>query len=272
MQNLERYLDGPLPRAGLLVLGLILFGFGIALSFEGLPAGAIATYGAGVISILFFYLSRFKKIEAFGVKAEAWDQKMQEAADLIDRLQGLSATVASSLFTIVARMGRWGASPTHREQYRMFKDLEEQLRRNDVPEDQIEEAKLSVHRFNMFDLAQPIDQEVTKILGVRAQEKRQEFETIKQPISGDDIPIHAALVEEYRAIDSSEKILAKLMLSEDWRNIATKFEATIRSHSYLEASEKDALFKELSEEFEDLRYYADHGDFRRLEDWLSQDE
>ena len=110
MQKLERYLDGPLPRAGLLVLGLMLFGFGIALSFEGLPAGAIATYGAGVISILFFYLSRFKKIEAFGVKAEAWDQKMQEAAELIDRLQGLSAAVAGPLFTIVARMGRWDAS------------------------------------------------------------------------------------------------------------------------------------------------------------------
>ncbi len=110
MQNLERYLDGPLPRAGLLVLGLMLFGFGIALSFEGLPAGAIATYGAGVISILFFYLSRFKKIEAFGVKAEAWDQKMQEAAELIDRLQGLSALYAPLRASKARRACRWSAS------------------------------------------------------------------------------------------------------------------------------------------------------------------
>src|SRR5580704_1090321 len=75
----------------LLLAGAVaLFYLGYCKVRDNQPASATAAMSFGFLLVAMLTLSQLKHFEAFGVKAETWDQKQIEAARLVDQLKEVS--------------------------------------------------------------------------------------------------------------------------------------------------------------------------------------
>jgi hypothetical protein len=71
--------------------------------------GAFAFCGLFVITMIFLYVTRFKKIRAFGIEAELWEQVQFEAEALTNKLNQLAGIVSARSMDGALRTGRFSS-------------------------------------------------------------------------------------------------------------------------------------------------------------------
>ncbi|MEH3111291.1 MAG: hypothetical protein PGN22_14440 [Agrobacterium cavarae] len=82
-----------------------------------LEAGGIATIA--IMCLVFSNLTRFKKFKGLGFEAELWEEKQQEAADLID----LFKTYTSEIVMNSVMQGRWDDGGAWGARWKLFNEL-----------------------------------------------------------------------------------------------------------------------------------------------------
>lgn len=143
---------------GLIVLGFS--GYQLWLSDEA----AFATLFA-VAFFCFFYanISRFKKFKGLGFEAEFWEDKQQEAADLIDRLKAIVGIYSKEMILSKAMMGRFSSGNRWPEVWSLFDTVSAQHNKLGAKID-FAPAKRELDDLFLFDLLMPAYREVQKTL------------------------------------------------------------------------------------------------------------
>jgi hypothetical protein len=258
-------------RKTLFGFALLMLCMGTALSYFDKVGGAVATYTAAFLCLVFVYLSEFELFKAFGAEARL-RKKINEADEILQRLREVTLPIAELLFAINARVGLWSAPVPRRDSYRIMKQIEEELRLIGVRPEGLEKARREYDRRNIFDLTRPLIKGFTNALDAKKKGKRIESENFTKPVSADKQQNYMKLQEERARLDSFRKDLEKFYQIEEVDTLPSAIDDSIKKCEFLIEEEKEDLFTRYREEMDDLKYYIKHHDFRRLETWFEGDE
>jgi hypothetical protein len=262
--------EGRWMRAILFVISLGLFSAGTYVLLLNNVGAAATAYGAGVLSLVFVYLSRFRRFKGFGIEAELLERRIAEADVTIEQLKSITLPIAEMLFTLTARIGRWGSALPHRDSYRLMEKIESELQRNGVGSAELESAKANWHHFNLRDLAVPITMRIGKLIQEKQSQTNLDLQKVPSPTNPSD-PQFLALVNRNVELDKLLHTFSALYSEPDFSDLPEKILRTLQSTSMLSPAEKDKLLADSEVELGDLKYYRDHGTFRSLERWFRLD-
>ncbi len=252
-------------------ISLYLFWVAVDLAKVGQLKNATLVFSAGFLCLVFVYLTRFKKVETPWLKMEMWEEKMEEAEKLINNLKSLSAAVGKPMFTMIAKMGRWGASISRKERYEIGVELQKVLEDNQVPSEKIQEAKEHWDYINVKDQAAPIIQELKRRRNSEENIIREELNKINQPVSSDDLPLHNELAERLR--DNGEKVwkLKNIFKEKNIVDFMDSFNMAINDDSMYPDGNKDEFLQSNNAVLKDIKHYVETREFRRLNYWFTSD-
>lgn len=251
-------------RFTLFTVALILFGFGIHLSLSDKVTNATATYGAGVICLIFVYLSSFQSFEGLGIKAKLLDQKIEESEAVIKKLQKTLILMASTLFSLSSRSGRLDAGMSRIERYRLVEEIEKEFLGNGISKEDIDAAKNDWHRFVTIDLLSPIYKSLQNIISKKQSELMVELQSKFGLPEIEEVKLRSHDSWEF------ERNLKELFKIKDYKSIPEKLKEIVDSCIALSEKEKEDIYKNLKEEISDIEYYAKKHEFRRLDVWLNE--
>jgi len=243
-------------------LGLLICG--VMLSFKGQSGSATATYGVAILCLIFTSLQEFEWFEGFGVKAKL-DKKIKEADDAIKKLKEIAIPFSELLLTQTARSGRLGTMIKRRERYRLVKDIEKPLLGLGVTEQELEKIKKDWYGFDLFDLCNPIWDNLKVNFNAKLAEKRANLAIIN---IADAHKMH----EEMRQLEAYKEILKKIAYQNNLHTTYQDYANFINNCSAFDQKEKEKLLKENADLIADLKYYCENHDFRRPEYWFKKDD
>jgi hypothetical protein len=158
-------------RVGLFILACVLFLAGIGLGYKGDTESAGITFGAGIFALIFVFLSQFKRFKGFGIEAELWEQKQEEAAKLIETLRALSLVASEQLINLSARLNRIGTPVTRKELFDLVDRLEDVLTYIEVPTADREKLKTDFYRFTAIDMTLPLVRKINDAIDRKVAEQ-----------------------------------------------------------------------------------------------------
>jgi len=255
----------------ILILSISLFVSGVVLSFQGDTRSAIATYSAGIISLFFVFLTQFKKFKGFGFEGELWEDKMEEAEELIKGLRSLSVAVSKPIISTIIRMGHWGGALSNKDKLDMVKQIESALKDNNIPGDKVEEALRDWHRFNVGGLTGLILRDISDYLNKKREPIEAKRASIPTPINPSD-PEFIKCIEDLRTIGEAASKIKPIYSMETPEAFLQGFESILNDPNIFSEGERNDFIQTHKEEIEDLKYYVKNKQFRRLDHWLAQDE
>lgn len=130
---------------------IALFVLGGVLAADDKVAASGTVFVATIVLLIFVRLSRFRRFKAFGMEAELWEEKQEEAAALIQQLKGLSVAMAEPLISISSRMGRWSSHFSRRDHYDLIQKIQRALSANSLSQPDIDLMMKDYHRFVIID-------------------------------------------------------------------------------------------------------------------------
>lgn len=191
---------------------LALTSVGVYLVLVDKVAAATLCFGAAFVFLIFVYLTRFKKFSGFGITGELWEDKQQEAADLIYKLNKMAFAYARPIVSLAAFTGRWSSGFTRRDRFKILEDVLESLRMNGAQQDEIEKARLDFDRMVAVDLMIPIMMVIDKFCNEHSSKLRIDLEArFPQPITV-SAEYEAAIARLHRASSF------RYPYDERWRN------------------------------------------------------
>jgi len=253
----------------ILICGFVLFGFGVFLATEDKIEGAMTTYGAASICLIFAFLARFKKFKGPGIEAELWEGKMEEAKEVIKSLQSLSVAVSKPIISSITLMGRGDSSMSKRDKYKFVGQLEKILRDHDIPEDIIEESLKDWHRINTRDLAALVLGPISTYLSEKMSPLITKIEDYSKPINPSD-PEYIKLDENLRRMEEATRNIQQIYSLDTPENILKGFEDVLNDPVVFSDGGRKEFLDIHKEKIEDLRFYVNNKKLRRLEHWLGQ--
>lgn len=108
-------------RAILFLLGLSFFGFSLSKIYTDQIGQAGGAAAIAIMCLILSNLARFKRFKGFGIEAELWEDKQEEAAALIDYIK----TFTREIVTNSVMAGRWDSSQQWAARWKLFHDLTE---------------------------------------------------------------------------------------------------------------------------------------------------
>jgi len=251
-------------------VAISLLGCGVVLSFLDKTGGGIATYGAGIFCLVFVFIDKFESFKGLGIQGKL-REKINEADEVIQRLRGISILVTETLFTLMARMGRWDSSLSRRQIHGLMKRFENELRMNGVSSQDIDVAKQEWHRVVIFDLAyKPLLKKIHQKLSEKTLEKDNEVNSYPQPIAASD-PVHRRLLEERgKMYDYLGIVAGNWDLNKVQSLNSSAVESLVNDCPFFLEQEKSSMLSDLRPELDDLDHYIRTHEFRRLEKWFEE--
>ena len=257
-------------RLVILVFSFALFGAGINLAYRGEVGGASVNFTAGVMTLIFVFLSQFKRFKGFGIEAEMWAKEMEDAERITTNFKNLSMLVAQPSISTMARMGRWDSGLSRREMYDLVQRFDQMLREAEASDEQILAAKEDYFRYVLLDMAQMLRGPLTTALEEKVEHYKEETKKFGSPIT--DLEGHRAAADKFRwASAEKENVLDGLLIENITDGVDTLL-SRIKSCQLFTTEESAGLIKSMSAEIDDLRYFKDNREFRRPEVWFSDDE
>ncbi len=255
------------------LVSISLFGAGVSLSFLNQVSGAIATYGAGVLTLIFAFLSEFKTFKGLGIEAELLDKKIEEADDLISRLRNISIPLAEMLLSSTARMGRIGTIMPRRQKYDLLKKIEDELRQCGVTDKQLETTKMDWHYYNLFDLSSPafdVINEYNRKHKKKINDELNEFG--KTSITPERRSDHDELCERNRMVYEDKKRFDAVHQSRSNGFLDETILNFVSESIVFTKEEKQEILNEIDDSLKDIKFYIDNQEFRRPDVWFDENE
>jgi len=167
MTRLWKYVQNCWERMLFGCVGLVCLGFTFVFLWTGQITSASAVFAMSFFSFFYSNLARFKKFKGLGFEAELWEDKQQEAANLIDRLKSVVTVYTREIVMNNVMRGRWGGAESWQKRWDLLHELEG---RHSELGQQIDfsDLKHDVESVFIFDLCSPL-----------ASSVRQSIETAK---------------------------------------------------------------------------------------------
>lgn len=152
----------------------------------------------------FFYsnLARFKKFKGLGFEAELWEDKQNEAADLIDRLKNVVAIYTREVVMSNVMRGRWGGSESWKQRWSLLDEL--QGRHAELGQQiDFSALKRDVESVFIFDICSPLASSVRRTIEVaKAEANRVGTARFGNPVT--DLEGYNAFHKQLRSIATHE--------------------------------------------------------------------
>jgi hypothetical protein len=110
-------------RCFLFLISLIFLAFSIKFFLNSEIAGATASFVMFFLCLIYANVSRFKRFKGLGFEAELWEDKQQEAADLIDRLKNIVQVYTREIIMSKVMSGRWGGASAWPDRWALYEEL-----------------------------------------------------------------------------------------------------------------------------------------------------
>ncbi len=262
----------PFGQLILFIVALILIYFGTKLALQEKIKSAGLIYGIGILCLTFSFLSKFKKFKGFGFEGELWEDKMEEAEALINDLKDLELALAKFICKIAPRLGRTSSHLTRKEINEITIFFRQGLRKNNFSEEAINDAIVEIHNFNMRDQSVPILDYLVKNKYEIEKQIREEMSKIKQSISVEDQVTYNSFHKKLQENGNKITKIRSQYGARDYREVLGNIENLINDTEILPENKRSEFKAEYGEILEDLKYYAENLNFRRLDYWLKDDE
>lgn len=156
-QTLWHYLRSKWERLLFGLVGAAFLAFTFILLVHGQVAGSSAVFAMAFFAFFYSNLARFKRFKGLGFEAELWEDKQNEAADLIDRLKNIVSIYTREIVMNSVMSGRWGGSGSDGWQKRwdLLNDLKG--RHTDLGQEiDFTDLKNDVESVFLFDMCSPL--------------------------------------------------------------------------------------------------------------------
>lgn len=264
--NLEKYL-----RIIIFIIALGLIGFGAFLSFEEKNTGAGLTYTAGILCLIFSFITSFKSFKGLGIKAEL-QNKLDEADRIIKYLKEIAEPISEIALSSLSRIGFMRGPILRSEQYQLKNNIEKALKQIGLDDKRIYHIARDWHQFNLLVLTNPLVDRIKSELNNIQQSKTKQLEQFKSPISSDDKLEFDKIFKERQRVESEIELLKKVRLNIDIEDPDQHMLRFLSECETLSDQIKERIKRESSDTLEDLRYYKKNRDFRRPEQWFENDD
>lgn len=235
---------------GMLILGAFL-------AFKNEPESAGIGVGAGIFLLFFVFLPEFEKFEGFGFKGKL-RKKIKEVDEALERLREFSPLIASMLFQMLNRLGRWSGPISRKGQFEFIENVKEQLKTMGISDDQIEKLLEETHKQIEFDMA---------------------FDLMKEPIHVLDAKMNAMPDSPERSefVSRRNRFLEELRKTrEEWvtdcdtKKYEQRMIDLVQGCDLLDDREKSETIPLIQEDTKDLEEYQHRRSFRRREVWFNK--
>lgn len=249
-------------RIALLIVSVGLFASGVFLSYRDQTGSASVTYLAAILALAFVFLSQFKRFKGLGFEGELWENKMEEAEQLIGRLRNIIAALAEPTIQLATRSGRWDSAFSPRERQQLVRRIRQLFLENGIDEALIAGAVRDHHRITIIDLAEPL-----RKLGHNLQTR----------LSGRLEAEARALRENPPRGENTDMAIAQRRTRlQEWRNsfdqapgtapherLADRLLEMLNQCPEATEAERQEAVQQAHEAIEDIRYYVAHHELRR---------
>jgi hypothetical protein len=155
-------------------------------------------YGLGFLSFIYANVARFKRFKGLGFEAELWEDKQQEAADLIDPLKNVVSIYTREVILGKVKAGRLGSGSDWKSRWKLYDDL---VTQHSILGQKIDfsDLKKEMDDYFLFDITMPAVSKIREAAGkgksAAMQKINQEFGTPVRDHKG-----HGERFEQYRAV------------------------------------------------------------------------
>lgn len=237
-------------------LGMIILGACLALKNE--PESAGIGVGAGIFLLFFVFLPEFEKFEGLGFKGKL-RKKIKEVDEALERLREFAPLIASMLFQMLNRLGRWSGPISRQGQFEFVENVKKQLKTVGISNDQIEKLLEDTHKQIEFDIAfdlmnEPIHVLDSKMNAMPETSEKSEFMTNRN-----------------RFLEELQKTRKEWIIDRDTKKYELKMIDLFQGCELLDGREKNEINSQIQEDAKDLEEYQLKRSFRRRDVWFSED-
>ncbi len=255
---------------GVASLGFMVFGGNLA--YQDKTATATVTFGIAIICLIFFFLSRFKKFKGFGIEAETWEEKMEEAEKLVGNLNKLSLVTSEFLLSVGSKLGRLDGHLTKKERHELLAQTLKILESNKTPADEIAKARRVFDSFIVFDMGYELLEEMRPEIRKLTEPFKNAIGAFGSPIKAEDQQSYSEAIRQHRAVNTWENEIQAALVDKENESLVDNTISAIQSSDLISQEAKDSLLEMARESLEDIRYYQQHRKHRRPEKWFEKDE
>jgi hypothetical protein len=264
-KGLEQSLDQFFRFAfGAIAILLLIAGAYLALSDRWRPSLAVLT--CGFLIVLVVFISRFKIVEGpWGFRAETWDQKQVEAAQLVDKLTVISDGIAEQVSLVVSRLGLWDSSYSLPQMEVLIDQLKRLLESANISQSRRDEILMPAYKRVEADYLQHAKRLVERAL----EQRRREVVETPPNMADSDWP---ALREKRQQQDADVRRLRGSAPTDPKITSIEALLAFVRAAPSLE-TRSNSLQADIGELKLDLDYFRSNHKLRRRQDfsYLYQD-
>jgi len=135
------------------------------------------TDGSAIFAMAFFCffysnIARFKRFKGLGFEAELWEDKQNEAEEMIERLKSIVAVYTREIVLGKVRENRWGGGGRWHEIWSLYQELVE--RHTEIGQKiDFGDLKENIEKYFVFDICTSLYEEITHTLwrGVQRAQK-----------------------------------------------------------------------------------------------------
>ena len=150
-------------RCFLFLTSLVFLYFSINSFLHSGVAAATAAFVMFFLCLIYANVSRFKRFKGLGFEAELWEDKQQEAADLIERLKNIVEVYTREIIMMKVMSGRWGGGSEWPSRWALYEEL---VGQHDTLGQKIDflPLKEKVYRIMVFDSVSALSSEIQHAL------------------------------------------------------------------------------------------------------------
>ena len=249
---------------------------GLLICVAGMAVGTVwlssidKTGGASVTAALsfglciFLFLTRFKRFKGLGFEGELWEREMEKAAEIRLALKDLSERVGEYVFWQLGPGARWGGGNAEKI-FGIMERTHRNLESVGIDRQRIEELKRPWHKCIMRDLADPIVVRVREIIGEKTEALNAEIAALGSPLPAEMIPQQTVILEKRQVMSEVVPQLNDQIWSDAYENVPRLLRKAIDENSWLTAEDRQAVYRDCAEEFQDIDQYARDRTVRRPE-------
>lgn len=245
-----------------------MFGLSAWFLWTGKLSEASISLSAASLLLIFSSLARFKKFKGWGLEAELWEEKLEEAEKLIARIKATSMSATMPLVTLMSHAGYMFQEVTRSQLYTWRKDLEKNLQTNGVGQKEIDEIMEPLHNRHAWEIAAPIYERIIALMQKAVKNAQDELRHRQK--AGED---SAAMSEQMLKLDQQLEAEKTQMLKIFRPPVEGKHDLLINAleNSRILTSEQKANVKtHCIQRFQDLIYYEKHLEPRHLDSWIKE--
>jgi hypothetical protein len=245
--------DGALTFLGLTVLGLGVW----AVWKEDLGLAGTAL-GGGLVLLFAATIHRFESLKGLGMEAKTRELKasIDQAEALAEQLKELVDFVGTNLVVLTSSMGRWTDAPPIMDAYQLSRRVKSMLEKANSDEKTIREALMPWAKTVAFDaVSREVENDVRKSMDALR------LQLIQPSADNTEVRTRIAAIETY--------LVRRLQGVDKWSlsEIADEVGRLPEIAPELSDSRRSELRGKAAAIQEQLRYLAEHLDFKDLEFW-----